>query len=156
ELLLLVGRSSERVHGAFGLERVPRDECFLHESPVELEHLQAIVGPIGYIDQVIVSDKNGMDGVVEALRRRALNKLRARRELDCIVGLLAVCAPVAFVGASVGVKNNYAAIEVTIGDKELIRLCIDEQAGRTAEILRIVAAAVLTGVADLHEELAVL
>ena len=70
-----------------------------------------------------------------------------------IVRLVAVRAPVPFVGAARRVEHDHAVIDVTVGDIQLVRGCIDDHARRRAEILRVVAPAALALMPDLHQEL---
>ena len=69
---------------------------------------------------------------------------------------MAVGAPVPFVLAGLGVVNDDAMIAVTVGDVQFVGLPVDECLGRQPEIFDVVAAFALAGLADLHQELAVL
>src|SRR5262245_5584824 len=94
-----------------------------------------------------------MNRVIETRRHGPLDELLARRKLEVIVGFPAVCAPVPFVCARVGVKDNHPTVKVTISHKKFVRLTVDEQTGRASEVLRIVTALILSGMADLKNEL---
>ena len=58
-----------------------------------------------------------------------------------------------FVFAGVRIEDDDAMIEIPVSHEQFICLRVDEQTGRTSEILRIIAAAILSRVPDLHEEL---
>ena len=58
------------------------------------------------------------------------------------------------VRAGVRIEDDDAVVEVAVGDEQLVGLRVHEQAGRPAQVLGVVAALVLSRVADLHEELA--
>ena len=73
-----------------------------------------------------------------------------------VVRLVAVGAPMPLVLAGVGVEDDDAVVAVAVGDVELIGLGIDKHLGGQPEVLGVVAAFALAGLADLHQELAVL
>ena len=131
ELLRLVRRQGEVVHGAFGLQRVPRDEHFLHERAIEPEDLEPVVRAIGDVDEIVVRHDNRVHRIVELRRRRTLNELGARRELVVVVRLLAVGAPMTLVRAGVRVEDDDAVVEVAVGDEQLVGLRV-ARTGRPA------------------------
>src|SRR5207249_9137195 len=88
------------------LERASRDKYFLDECPVQLEHLEPIIRTIGDIDKIVVCYQDRVNRIVETLRCGTLNKLRARRELETIIWLLAVGAPMPFVFAGVRIEDR--------------------------------------------------
>jgi hypothetical protein len=84
------------------------------------------------------------DKVLSSMWSRALARVQAP---------LAVGSPVPLVLAGIGIKNNDAPIKITDGNEQFIRLWVYELAGRSTQVLGIVAAPVLSYMADLHEEL---
>ncbi len=90
--------------------------------------------------------------VLHHTAERAWQLLAGAREI-AVVGLLAVRAPVPFVGAGRGVKDDDTVVHVAVGDVELVGGPVEGHVGGAAEVLRIVAAAALTLAADLHHEL---
>ena len=97
-----------------------------------------------------------MNGIVETFRRGSLNELRAWRELEVVVGLLPVCAPMTLVFAGVRIKYDDAVIKVSISHEQLVCLRVYKQTGRASQVLRIIAAAILSCMPDLHEELSLI
>src|SRR5215831_17957864 len=93
-----------------------------------------------------------MNGVVETFRGRSLNELRARRKLQVIIRLLAVSSPVPLVRAGIRIKNNDTVVEVSVCHEQFICLRVHEEAGRSSEVLSIVAAPILSRMTDLQEE----
>ena len=71
-----------------------------------------------------------------------------------VVGLVAVRAPVPLVFAGIGVEDDHPAVAVAVGDIQFVGLRVDERLGGQPQILGIVAALALIGLADLHQELA--
>src|SRR5207247_1065852 len=120
------------------LECIPRDEYFLDERTIQLEHLKAIIRTIADIDQIVVGYHHGVNGIVETFRRGSLNELRARGEFVAVVGLLAVGAPMPLVFAGVRIKNDDAVIKVPVSHEQLVCLRVYKQTGRTSEVLRVV------------------
>src|SRR5437016_8743831 len=94
-----------------------------------------------------------MHRIAELLSRRIIRIVAAKRR---VVGLMAIGAPVALVLAGVGIEHDHAVIAVAVRDDQFIGLLVDEQLGRTLYILGVVAALALAGLADLHQEFAVL
>ena len=134
-------------------QRVLGVERLLHERAVRLEHLQAVVGAVAHIDQPVVRALDAVHRVAELLRGR---RVRIVGTEIGVVRLVAVGAPVALHLAGVGVEHGDALVAIAVGDIGLVGLRIDPDLGDAAEILQIVAAAVLAEVADLQQELAVL
>src|SRR5262249_8586793 len=129
EFLFLIGRNGESVNGSLVLEGVPRDKHFFDKCPVELEHLEPIIRTIGDIDQVVVCYQDGVNRIVETIRCGTLNELRTRRELQTIIRLLAVGAPMPLVFAGVRIEDDDAMIEIPVGYEQFICLRVDEQTG---------------------------
>src|SRR5258708_37742300 len=94
-----------------------------------------------------------MHGIAELLSRRIVGIVAAQRR---VVGLVAIGAPVALVLASVGVEPDRLVIAVAVRDDQFIGFLVDEQLSGTLDILGVVAALALAGLADLHQEFAVL
>src|SRR5215471_5207605 len=93
-----------------------------------------------------------MNGIVETFRRRSLDELRARRELQVIVRLLSVSSPVPLVRAGLRIKNNDAVVEVPVCYEQFIGLRVNEEAGRSSEVRGVVAAPILSRMTNLHQE----
>src|SRR5262245_45480475 len=93
-----------------------------------------------------------MDRTSKLLRRRI-------RRIVCrhwsIAGHLAIRAPMTFVGAGFGVEDDDAPVAIAVGYIDLMRGLVHVDVGWAAEILLVVAAPVLSGFADLHDELAI-
>src|SRR5262249_44873547 len=68
--------------------------------------------------------------------------------------LVAVCPPVALVGAAVGVEHDHAMIEISVGDVDLVGLGIDLGVGRLAQASEVVAVGLVALLADLQHEFA--
>src|SRR5437588_10879602 len=94
-----------------------------------------------------------MHRITELLSQRIVGIVAAQR---CVVGLMAIGAPVALVLAGVGIEHDHTVIAVAVCDDQFIGFLVDEQLGRTLDILGVVAALTLAGLADLHQEFAVL
>ena len=71
-----------------------------------------------------------------------------------IVGLVAVGAPVALVLAGLGIEDDDAVVAVAIGHVQFVGLRVDVHLGRALQVLDVVAALALAGLADLHQKLA--
>src|SRR6266404_4773035 len=91
--------------------------------------------------------------IAELLSRWIVGIVAAKRR---VFGLMAIGAPVALVLAGVGIEHDHPVIAVAVRDDQFIGLLVDEQLGRTLDILGVVAALTLAGLADLHQEFAVL
>ena len=72
-----------------------------------------------------------------------------------IIGLAPIRAPMTLVSAGLSIEDDDTMIQVSVGDIELVCLLIDDEAGWTAHIFRVVASTVFSTVADLHQEFAV-
>src|SRR5260370_29560362 len=94
-----------------------------------------------------------MHRIAELLSRRIIRIVAAQRR---VVGLMAIGAPVALVLAGVGIEHDHPVIAVAVRDDQFIGLLVDEQLGRTLDILGVVAALALAGLTDLHQEFPVL
>ena len=71
---------------------------------------------------------------------------RTWKALSCIleiriIGLASIRAPMTFVGPGLSIEHDDSMIHVSIGDVEFVRLFIDDQRSRTAEVLRVIASA---------------
>ena len=121
-------------------ERVLGEERFLHELAVRREDLHAVVGAVADVDEAVVRALDAVHRIAELLRGRRLRVVVA--EVG-VVRLVAVGAPVALHLAGVGVEHGDALVAVAVGDVGLVGLRIDPDLGDAAEILQIVAAAVL-------------
>src|SRR5579871_5629900 len=126
ELLILIRRDGERVYRSFALKRVFRDEDFPDERAIQLEYLKTVVGAVGNVNKIVIGHQHSMHRVVEALRSRPLNHLRARRQFQIVVRLLAISSPVPLVSAGIGIENDDTLVEISIRDEQLIRLAVYE------------------------------
>ena len=126
---------------------------FLHEGSVRLEDLDPVVHAVTDIQQAIDGHIRAMHGVAELLGRR---RIRVVFSEVGVVGLVPVGAPVALVLAGIRVIHDHAMVAVTVGDVDLIGLLVDKRLGRQPQVLNVVAALAMGGLADLHQELAVL
>jgi hypothetical protein len=149
--LLFVGRKREAVNAALRIERVALDEGFLHERSVELEHLQPVIGAVGYIDQAVVGNGDAVHWRIEKRGRRTGDDLVARGIFQ-VHRLSSVGSPMTLVGTGVRIKNDNPAIGVAVGHEKLVRFRIDEHCGGLAEIFGVIAAFALSAVADLQQE----
>src|SRR5437899_1394022 len=151
ETLLRIGREGNAECRACPL-RFTLDESFLEEFAFQGESLDAVVRAIRRIDNTVVGD---LDPVrrVELLRSRT-GHLAGLRSL--VVRLVAVGAPVALVGAGVGVEHDDAAVAVAVGNKHLVGLVIHGDAGRPAQVRCVVAVDGHAALADLQQKLSVL
>src|SRR5258708_14574852 len=94
-----------------------------------------------------------MHRIAELLSRRIVGIVAAQRR---VFGLMAIGAPVALVLAGVGIEHDHAVIAVAVRDDQLIGFLVDEQLGRTLDMLGVFAALTLAGLADLHQEFSIL
>src|SRR5207302_882477 len=129
------------------------DEHFLDKGPIRFEDLDAIINTIADIELVIIRELGTMYGIAELLRRRIVGIVAAH---ICVIGLVAVGAPVALVLAGVGIENNNSMVAVAVRDISFISLGVDEDLGWQAQIFDVIAALAALGLADLHQEFAVL
>ena len=170
ERLIRIDREAD-VPDRSAAERLLRDEGFLHERPVLAEHLHAIVRAIADVDESVARDPHRVHDA-KLRRRRAVRIVLARsvlvlhdasertgqplpRALEIpIVGPFAVRAPVTFVRTGRRVEHDDAVVDVPVGDVQFVGGGVEDNVGRRAEVLCVVAAAALTRVPDLHQELA--
>src|SRR5258706_4438604 len=146
--LLSVARERDVPHGTVARRRL-RDNAFLHELAVLLEHLDAIVLAIADVDHAVSRQVHAAHGV-ELPRRRAVRIVG----WHVAVGrLLAVRAPAALVGARRRVEHDDAVVAEAVGDVDLVGPVVDVDAGRTVQAGLAVAAFRLAGLADLKLEL---
>src|SRR6202035_2314783 len=94
-----------------------------------------------------------MHGIAELLGGRRIRVVGAQIR---VVRFVAVRAPVALVLAGVGVEDDDAMVAVAVGNVDFIGLLVDESFGGQAEILHVVAALAVVGLADLHQKFSVL
>src|SRR3954453_6888564 len=151
ELLLLVGREYEIVDRA-GATRCLLIDMLGDEAAVLAENLQAIVDAVADMDETILVDANAMHRIAELLRWRA-GRIVGRRLL--IAWLVAIGAPVALVGASLGVKHHHAAVRVAVGGEHFLRHDVDGNVCRRAKPLRRIAVVSLPLFPDLQDKLAI-
>ena len=123
---------------------------FLNERSIGLEHLDAIISAVAYIEQAIDGKFGAVNRVAELLRGRRVGIVRTQIR---VIRFVAVCAPMPFVFPGVRVIHNHAVVAVAVGDINLIGLLVYENFRRSSKILNVVAAFALTGLADLHEKL---
>src|SRR5262249_30543621 len=90
-----------------------------------------------------------MDRISELLRR---HRIRIVWTQVLIARLIPVRAPMAFVFSCFGVVDDHSVVAVTICDVRFIFLFVDEDFGWASQILHVVAALALAGLADLHEK----
>ena len=131
-------------------ERVLRHDALLDERAVLPEHLNAVAAAIADVDLPVASDLDARD-VAERLRRRIVRRIRGRRRA---CRLLAVCKPVALVGALVCIEDDDAAV-AGVGDEHLVGGGVEGDRGRTVQRRLAVGAVHLARRADLQQELAV-
>ena len=175
-------RNNEEALGAIGGERdIPdgstskrllRKKRFSDERAILLENLNAIVCPIAYVYEPVIGDPGGMhdaelwwrragriilawavlmlDRTIEGTWKALSGVLEVR-----IVRLPSIRAPMTFVRSALSIEHDDSMIHVSIGDVEFVRRFIDDQRRRTAEILCVIASAVSSAVANLHEEFSV-
>src|SRR5215510_10655686 len=127
-----------------------RDERFFHKLAVLLKHLDSIVLAVADIDQTILRDR----GAAYRAKLFCRGRIRIVRAEARVIGLLAVGAPVALVGAGVGVEDDDAVIAESIGGVDLVGRRIDSDAGRPVQPRFAIAAFDLARVSDLQQELA--
>src|SRR2546426_8862896 len=150
ETLLRIGRQRHAECRARPL-RFTLDEPFFEEFAVQGERLDAVVRAICHIDDAVVGDLNAVRRV-ELLRSSAGHLARLR---GLVLRLVAVGAPVALVGAGVGVEHDDAAVAVAVGNKHLVGLVIHGDACRPAQVRCVVAVDGHATLADLEQKLSV-
>src|SRR5436190_15497346 len=104
------------------------------------------------MDETILVDANAMHRIAELLRWRA-GRIVRRRLL--VAWLVAIGAPVALVGAGLGVKHHHAAVRVAVGGKHFLRRFVDGNVCRRAKPLGRIAVVSLPLLPDLQDKLAV-
>ena len=92
-------------------------------------------------------------GIAELLRGRSIRIVVAKVG---VVGFVAVGAPVPLVLAGIGVEDDHAMVAVAVGDIHFVGLPCRRTSWPGPEVLDIVAALALAGLADLHQEFSVL
>src|SRR5258708_31013629 len=129
ETLRRIGRQPNTEGGA-GPLRFPFDEALLQEFALQRERLHAVVGAIGHIDDAVIGN---LDAVrrVELLRPGAGGLARLG---GLVVGFGAIGAPVALIRSGLGVEHDDPAVAISVGNKHLVGLVIDGDAGGPAGI----------------------
>src|SRR2546422_1761260 len=171
ETLGTIGGKRDVPYGSTS-KRLLRNERFFDECSILLENLNAIVRPIAHINEPIIRDSRGMHDAELRWRRTSRIILAwavlvldrpiegTRKALSCIleipiIGLPSIRAPMTFVSPGLRIEHDDSMIHVSIGDVEFACRFINDQRRRTAQILGIIASAVSSAVADLHEEFSV-
>src|SRR5262249_35866758 len=141
--LLRIVRKRDLPHRPVAEGRL-RDERFFHKLAVLLKHLDSIVQAIAAIDQTILRNR------VAAYRAKLFWRRRMRivRAEARVIGLLAVSAPVALVGAGVAIEDDDAVIAESIGDVDLVGRRINSDAGRPVQPRFAIAALDLARASD--------
>ena len=121
--------------------------------PCVVEHLDAVAAAIGDVDLAVLRSGDAVRRR-ELLRQRAVDH-RLRIEPLGVVRHVAVGAPVAQVLAGGAVEHDDAAVAVAVGDVDLVVRRIHPDARRSAEQVRVGAAAGLLVLAERHQVLAV-
>src|SRR5262249_24166142 len=124
-----------------------RDEGFFYELAVLLERLNPVVLAVADIDRTIFRDRDTAHRA-KLFRRRRIRIVGAEAG---VIRLLAVSAPVTFVGSGVGVEDDDAAIDKSVGDIDLIGRRIDSGAGVTVQPCLAVTALNLARAPDLQQ-----
>src|SRR6185295_13833010 len=94
-----------------------------------------------------------MDWIAELLRGWRVRIITAE---TLIIGLVAVCAPVTFELARVGVNYNDALIEIAVRNVSFVCFGIDENFRDSPEVLGVIAARGFSRVSKLREEFSIL
>src|SRR5207249_5549353 len=123
-------------HRAVAARRGGDDEL-LDEGPVPLEDLDAVVATVADIEEPVPGEPDAVDRVAERLHARV-----ARRAT--------VGAPVALVGARLGIENDDAVVLVSVRHEDLVRRGIHSVVGRAPEVSGVSVAAGHTRKADLE------
>src|SRR5712692_5642268 len=152
EPLLAILRERD-IPGRARSERLLGIEPFLHELAVRLEYLHAVALAVAHVDQAVVRALDAMHRVAELLGGR---RFRVVVPHGSVVRLVAVRTPVALHLSGIGVDHGDAFVEITVGDVGFVGLGIDPDLGHPPEVHEVVAAAVLSIVAELHQEFSVL
>src|ERR1700722_18338436 len=134
EALLRIGREGDAKRRARAA-RLPPDISLFHESTVDPERLDPVVGAVGKVDQAVVGYGNAVRRV-ELLRSRPLEEARVGR---AIVGLVAIRAPVTLVCPGVSIKDDDAPVPVSVSDEYLVGLRVDDRRRRPAQVVDVVA-----------------
>src|SRR6185503_619986 len=124
---------------------------FGNEGPVLAEDLQAVVGAVTDVDEAVLVDTDAVHRVAELLRRR-LGRIVWRRLL--VAGRFAIGAPVALVGAGLGIEHDHTPVAVAIGREHFLRGDVHRNVGRRPQSLGRIAVVALARLADLQDELA--
>src|SRR5262249_16153249 len=124
------------------------DNALFHEGAVLPEYLDAVVAAVADIDEIVAADSH----TVNRIELLGLGTVRGVLERHVVVRTRTVRAPMTSVRAGLAVEYDDPAIAITVRYEPLIGLRIHHDAGRTAEILRIVAPVVLAALADLQEK----
>src|SRR5438093_11727068 len=171
EALSAIGGKRDIPHGSTS-KRLLRKKRFSDERAILLENLNAIVCPIANVNEPVSGDPGGMHNAQRWWRRAGRIILAGAvlmldrtiegtwKALSCvlevrIIGLPSIRAPMTFVRSGVSIEHDDSMIQVSIGGVELLRHVIDDQRGRTAESLCVVASAASFAAATMREEFSV-
>src|SRR5687767_2968812 len=126
-----------------------RDENLPLKTAVLAEDLESAVAPIAYIHEAVAIDSEAMHGIAK-LPWRWSGGIRFRGRSG-IIRLLAICAPVPFVGARFRLEHNDPTVPVrfAVGDINLIGAGIHAHLRRLTHMCRDLAAPALPGTTDL-------
>ena len=134
-------------------QRSSRDELFFHKGAVRVEYLNSVIGSITDIQETVDRELGAVHRISKLLGGR---RIRIVASEIGIVRLVAVSAPIPFELAGIGVNHSHAFVQIAVRDVCLICFRVDKNLGNATEVLRVIAAARLAGVAELSDELAVL
>src|SRR5262249_11484401 len=107
------------------------------------------VQSVSYVNQTIGGNAHMMN-LVELRVARALRSGSLRR---AIVGPIAIGAPMAFIGAVVGIEKDYPPVPVSVRYKNFIGLGVNHHIRRLAEIGSIVTIVARSSPSDLQQKL---
>ena len=113
-----------------------RDEDLPLKTAVLAKDLESAVAPIAHIDEAVAIDSEAVHGIAKLPWSRSGGiGLRGR---GGIIRLLAICAPVPFVGARLGVEHNHPVVLVhfTVRDIDLVAAQIHAHLRRLAHVCR--------------------
>ncbi len=151
EPLLAVGREHQVVDRA-GASRALLEDVLGDEAAVLAENLQPVVGAVADVDQAFRGKPDAVHRIRELQGRRSCG-IVGRRLL--VARRLAVSAPVALVGAALGIEHHDAPVGIAVGGEDLPGGDVDRDVGRRAEPHGRVAVVPRSLPADLQDELAV-
>src|SRR3984893_9324136 len=132
-----------------GPQRLLRDKNFLHEGPIWIEYLDAVVHTIADVYQIVVGQHHAMHRVGELLAGRGIRIVFPQVG---VVGPLSVRAPMPLVFPGVGIVHDHTVIAVAIGHVHFIGLGVHKYLRDAFDVLGIVAALAFLGLADLKQK----